>query len=84
MPVRHPIALLIALCSPVLADEFADKATPLLSKYCFECHGEKKQKGGIETHHLTSTEAAFRNHRFLETIAEQVQSGDMPPDDEDA
>ncbi|HEY1120503.1 MAG TPA: DUF1592 domain-containing protein, partial [Haloferula sp.] len=31
----------------------------------------------------TSTEAAFRNHRFLETIAEQVQSGDMPPDDED-
>lgn len=83
MPVRRSIALLIALCSPAFADDFKDKATPLLSKYCFECHGEKKQKGGIETHHLTSTEAAFRNHRFLETIAEQVESGDMPPDDED-
>jgi hypothetical protein len=83
MPVRPSIVLLLSLCPAAFADDFAGKATPLLSKYCFECHGEKKQKGGIETHHLTSTEAAFRHHRFLENIAEQVESGDMPPDDED-
>ncbi|MCW1883487.1 DUF1592 domain-containing protein [Luteolibacter flavescens] len=83
MLFRRPIALLFALCSPAFADEFGDKVTPLLAKYCFDCHGEKRQKGGIETHHLISTDAAFRNHRFLETIAEQVESGDMPPDDED-
>lgn len=65
------------------ADEFADKATPLLSKYCYDCHGDKKQKGGIEVQHLTSTEAALRQHRFLENIAKQVEDGDMPPDDED-
>lgn len=65
------------------ADDFARVATPLLSKYCFECHGEEKQKGGIEVHHLTSGDAALRHHRFLRNIAEQVELGDMPPDDED-
>jgi len=65
------------------ADEFADHARPLLSKYCCDCHGEKKQKGGIEVASLTTTEEAFRHHRFLKSLAEQVESGKMPPDDED-
>ena len=65
------------------SDDFANKATPLLSKYCCECHGEKTQKGGVEVHQLNSADAALRHHRFLENIAKQVESGDMPPDDED-
>ncbi|WP_052572969.1 DUF1592 domain-containing protein [Haloferula sp. BvORR071] len=77
------IAFLTSSLSGVAADSFADKATPLLSRYCYDCHGEKKQKGGIEVQHLLSTESAFRNHRFLENIAKQVEDGDMPPDDED-
>ncbi|MCP5549032.1 MAG: DUF1592 domain-containing protein, partial [Akkermansiaceae bacterium] len=83
MPLRRFILLLVFLGPAAAADEFSARATPLLSKYCYECHGAEKQKGGIETHHLTSTDAAFRHHRFLEAIAEQVESGDMPPDDED-
>ena len=77
------ILLLLASALPGAADPFADKATPLLSKYCYDCHGAKKQKGGIEVHQITSTEAAFRHHRFLENIARQVEDGEMPPDDED-
>ncbi len=66
---------------PLQADDFARTATPLLSKYCFECHGEETQKGGIEVHHLSSTDAALRHHRFLKSIAEAVEFGDMPPED---
>ena len=77
------IALLLALPLAGRADDFANKVTPLLSKYCYECHGEKTQKGGIEVHPLTSADAALRHHRFLENIAKQVEDGDMPPDDED-
>ncbi|WP_367872105.1 DUF1592 domain-containing protein [Luteolibacter sp. Populi] len=80
---RPVITLFLASSLSGVADPFADKATPLLSRYCYDCHGEKKQKGGIEVQHLVSTEAAFRNHRFLENIAKQVEDGDMPPDDED-
>lgn len=64
------------------ADEFARIATPLLRKHCYECHGETKQKGGIEVHHLTSADAALRHHRFLENIARQIENGDMPPEDD--
>lgn len=63
-------------------DLFARNATPLLGKYCYECHGEDKQKGGIEVHHLTSTQSALKHHRFLENIARQIESGDMPPEDD--
>ena len=83
MTIPRSIALILGLPLPGQADDFANKATPLLSKYCFECHGEKKQKGGIEVHQLNSADAALRHHRFLENIAKQVESGDMPPDDED-
>ncbi|MDB6077575.1 MAG: Protein of unknown function (DUF1587)/Protein of unknown function (DUF1592)/Protein of unknown, partial [Akkermansiaceae bacterium] len=78
--------LLISLGLPAVAqgdDGFTATATPLLEKYCYSCHGEKKQKGGVELHHLTTTEAALRQHRFLETVAKEVEAGDMPPDDED-
>jgi len=76
-------AILLALVLSSRADDFATTATPLLAKYCYDCHGEKKQEGGIEVHQLTSGDAALRHHRFLENIAKQVELGDMPPDDED-
>lgn len=83
MPVLRTLVSLLALPLPASADDFASTATPLLAKYCYDCHGEKKQKGGIDVHKLDSSEAALRHHRFLENIAEQVELGDMPPDDED-
>jgi hypothetical protein len=65
-----------------MADDFARVAAPLLEKHCYSCHGEKKQKGGIEVHHLNSTDSALRHHRFLENLAIQIESGDMPPEDD--
>jgi hypothetical protein len=84
VPFR-PVILLLSLGSFAAAQEdaFTTKATPLLDRYCYECHGEKKQKGGVDLRSLTTTEAALRQHRFLETVAKQVESGDMPPDDHD-
>jgi hypothetical protein len=74
--------ILLATSAIAAADDFSRNATPLLGKYCYECHGEKKQKGGIEVHHLSSTESALQHHRFLENIAHQIGSGDMPPEDD--
>ena len=83
MSYLHYISLiLLTASSSIAADDFTRNATPLLGKYCYECHGEKKQKGGIEVHHLTSTESALQHHRFLINIAKQIESGDMPPEDD--
>jgi hypothetical protein len=64
------------------ADDFARNARPLLQKYCYECHGPEKQKGGIEVHPLDSTDSALRHHRFLENLAVEIENKDMPPEDE--
>jgi Protein of unknown function (DUF1592)/Protein of unknown function (DUF1588)/Protein of unknown function (DUF1587)/Protein of unknown function (DUF1585)/Protein of unknown function (DUF1595)/Planctomycete cytochrome C len=83
VPRLFHILLLVASASlPAGADDFARLAAPLLEKHCASCHGAEKQKGGIEVHHLRDTDSALRHHRFLENIAEQVESGDMPPEDD--
>jgi hypothetical protein len=80
--IRHLTILLLLTILPAAADDFARSVTPLMEKHCYSCHGAEKQKGGIEVHQLTSTDAALRHHRFLENIAHQIETGDMPPDDE--
>lgn len=32
---------------------FENEIRPLLSKHCFDCHGEKKQKGGLRVDHIS-------------------------------
>ena len=45
----------VLLFSPVSADDqsqmefFESRVRPILIKHCFECHGEKKQEGGLRT-----------------------------------
>ncbi|RYD29913.1 MAG: DUF1587 domain-containing protein, partial [Verrucomicrobiaceae bacterium] len=72
------------LLLPVLsaADDFTNNAQPLLQKYCYDCHSENKQKGGIQVDHLKTTLDAYQYHRFLENIAHAVEAGAMPPKDD--
>lgn len=64
------------------ADSFSTNAQPLLKKYCYDCHSENKQKGGIQVDHLKNTQDAYQYHRFLENIAHAVEAGAMPPKDD--
>ncbi|MDA7881356.1 DUF1592 domain-containing protein, partial [Akkermansiaceae bacterium] len=73
-----------ALAAPTLwADEFTNATRPLLKKYCISCHGPDRQKGDIVLHDLDNLDAAFKKHALLDNIIDQIESGDMPPDDED-
>ena len=65
------------------APSFERDAVPFLKKYCYECHGEKEQEGGIEFHQVLTTDSAFRSHRLLDEALRQVVSGKMPPDEAD-
>ena len=39
-----PLATVIAAAAPV---DFVREVRPIFEKYCYECHGDKKQKGGL-------------------------------------
>ena len=81
-PVIRSLSIFLLLPIAARADDFSDKAQPLLKKYCYECHGKSTQEGGIQVSHLKSTTDAYEYHRFLENIAHQVEIGEMPPKDE--
>lgn len=96
--MRNPIAVLtmrigcaLALClsaMPRLAVaqpvtiEFAKDIEPLLASHCSQCHGEKKQKGGINFTLITDAKSAMKQRKMLRLAIEQIELGDMPPAEE--
>ncbi|NNM28650.1 MAG: DUF1592 domain-containing protein [Akkermansiaceae bacterium] len=77
--MRGLLAISLLVLPLAAAPEFGRDARPILAKYCFSCHGEDKQEAGIEFHEMTSDEDAFRKHRLLEHIEQQVADDEMPP-----
>jgi hypothetical protein len=79
------LVLFAILLAPCVAapPPFATELRPLMEKTCFECHGEKKQKGGVEFASITSEGAFIQKPRLLRSAIEQLELREMPPDDDD-
>ena len=87
------LALLILLLPgiPAAADEikptppddavFASAITPLLSKYCAECHGKEKPKAELDLTKYGDAASVGRDRKVWERVAEFVETGEMPPKD---
>jgi Protein of unknown function (DUF1587)/Protein of unknown function (DUF1595)/Planctomycete cytochrome C len=93
-PVRFHLSLLAAfglaglsraagadLPNPAVA--FEKDVTPLLQKYCYECHGNGKHKGDVSLDTDKSLEDVHQNAKKWETAMERVHNLEMPPDDAD-
>lgn len=62
---------------------FKEKVTPFMKTYCWECHGDRKMKGGITfAPALKSPGTAASGKRWKQALA-NVKAHDMPPDDFD-
>ena len=65
--MKSPVIFLALVASTALAADddaqrealkfFEKDVRPLLAKRCYECHGEKKQKGGLRADHITHLKA---------------------------
>ena len=54
----------------------------LLKEYCVSCHGAEKQKGKIRVDDLPLTITNIQEAERWQKILDQMNSGDMPPEDE--
>ncbi len=54
---------------------------PLLEKYCYSCHGEKKHKADLSLHAFEKLTASdLRTNQFIwEKVLNNVQNREMPP-----
>src|ERR1700722_12435429 len=58
---------------------FETSVKPLLSRYCFGCHGEKK-KGDLDLRIYADEPSAKRDAQVFEKILNRLQAREMPPE----
>jgi hypothetical protein len=83
--VRVVVFILLALAvSPAFAKQkeisYDREIRPLLQKYCYDCHNEKKSKGDLSLEHYKSLEAIRADRKKWEMVLRNVRSGEMPPE----
>lgn len=56
---------------------------PIVSQFCFGCHGDKKQKGDVQLNTLDPQMIARADAEGWHAALDMINSGEMPPEDED-
>ena len=95
MAWRPYILVLLIACSPssvgparaeILKGEqkfdrtaFPTRIKPLLSRYCYGCHGEKK-KGDLDLRVYTDEAAVLRDRRTFAKVMKNLEAHEMPPE----
>lgn len=83
--VRTPVyffTILFPLLSQAAAPKYADAVKPLMDKYCANCHNAEKHKGSVDLSGFSDNLSVIKDRKLWVKCLEQMESGDMPPDDE--
>ena len=62
------------------AINFENGIKPLLSEYCFGCHGNGKKKGDIVLDQWNDEAAAVHDAATWQRVLKMIQDGEMPPE----
>ena len=84
LPIASLYVLLTSIgnCGESATPDFAKDLRPLIEARCFKCHSEKKQKGGVDFSVFNDTNSALKKHKIWRAALDQIQTKDMPPEDE--
>jgi mono/diheme cytochrome c family protein len=55
---------------------------PVMEKYCIECHGGKRTRGGVDLKQVLDDPQVAGNFELWEKVSHAMESGDMPPEDD--
>lgn len=73
------VIAVIALTGLVWADPYKDRVRPILVEYCFDCHDDDTQKGGVNLARFDSVRSLHSDPRLWESALRQIQEKSMPP-----
>ncbi|MEI7823530.1 MAG: DUF1592 domain-containing protein, partial [Verrucomicrobiota bacterium] len=87
-PVNRALLILAAHCLFQLGFANASEAVAdgtfvrsFLDTHCISCHGEKKSKGDVTLHKLSTASKAATDLSLWKKVFEQLESGEMPPEE---
>ena len=63
-----------------LGRSFSGQVRPFLERYCFACHGPKKQKAMLDLSRDATLSAVTGNLQRWEQVLERLQAREMPPE----
>jgi mono/diheme cytochrome c family protein len=75
-------SLVISADKAAVHAAYDKEVVPLLSTYCFSCHGEKKQKGDLNLQSFRTGADAEKARKVWKEVADNLHSHEMPPEKE--
>ncbi len=64
-----------------LGEKFHSHVKPILERYCYSCHGAKKQEAALDLSKDATPAAIAKNLKHWDIVLQRLQDGDMPPED---
>ena len=61
---------------------FSPEVEPFFKEHCIQCHGPKKEKGGLRVDHLVADLDDLYSLDHFQNIIDELTTGNMPPEDE--
>ncbi len=58
---------------------FDDTVKPTLARYCYDCHDDDTQKGGVNLRAFDSARSLQRDGKLWENVFRQIEERTMPP-----
>lgn len=79
------LALFFSTCTSLYAadrftPDFARDVQPLLTRYCYDCHGDGMDKGQVAFDTFKTQEDLVNNHDLWLDVLKNVRAGIMPPE----
>lgn len=67
------------LCLTAAASDFDSKVKPILTKYCYDCHGDGMKKGQVALDHFKNDSEVLSADDLWFRVLKNVRAGVMPP-----
>ncbi|QDS94991.1 hypothetical protein FF011L_37750 [Roseimaritima multifibrata] len=64
-----------------LQKRFARDVLPVVKAHCVECHDAETEAAGLNLVPFSDTDSVVQSHSVWEEVLDQMESGDMPPED---
>ncbi len=77
--VGSPPVQVVAADSP--ADEYTKSIRPLVAKYCYECHDDKKPEADLDLTTFGTLADVKKATKVWQKVGEMIDGGQMPPKD---
>lgn len=77
-----PICLAVSFIQAAPDTDFENNIRPLLTEYCYRCHGEEKTKGKVDLAALPTRKHLLANPALIKEMADVLDALDMPPEGE--